>query len=44
MPDETERSTQTFYPSFRHRDARAAIDWLVEALEGNLWSFGTNRP
>ena len=25
-------STQVFYPSFRYRDARAAIDWLVEAL------------
>jgi uncharacterized glyoxalase superfamily protein PhnB len=23
---------QVFYPSFRYRDARAAIDWLVEAL------------
>ena len=34
MPDEThtEKSTQTFYPTFRYRDARAAIDWLVEAL------------
>jgi uncharacterized glyoxalase superfamily protein PhnB len=25
-------STQVFYSSFRYRDARAAIDWLVEAL------------
>jgi uncharacterized glyoxalase superfamily protein PhnB len=23
---------QVFYPTFRYRDARAAIDWLVEAL------------
>jgi len=23
---------QTFYPSLRYRDARAAIDWLVEAF------------
>jgi uncharacterized glyoxalase superfamily protein PhnB len=29
---QTEKSTQTFYPTFRYRDARAAIDWLVEAL------------
>jgi uncharacterized glyoxalase superfamily protein PhnB len=29
---ETAKSTQTFYPTFRYRDARAAIDWLVEAL------------
>jgi uncharacterized glyoxalase superfamily protein PhnB len=25
-------STQVFYPSLRYHDARAAIDWLVEAL------------
>ena len=25
-------STQVFYPALRYRDARAAIDWLVEAL------------
>ena len=25
-------TTQVFYPAFRYRDARAAIDWLVEAL------------
>ena len=25
------QSTQVFYPAFRYHDARAAIDWLVEA-------------
>jgi uncharacterized glyoxalase superfamily protein PhnB len=25
-------STQVFFPTFRYRDARAAIDWLVAAL------------
>jgi uncharacterized glyoxalase superfamily protein PhnB len=29
---QTEKSTQIFYPTFRYRDARAAIDWLTEAI------------
>ena len=27
-----DESTQVFYPTFRYRDARTAIDWLVETL------------
>jgi uncharacterized glyoxalase superfamily protein PhnB len=33
-------SAQVFYPSFRYRDARAAIDWLVDALHERAKAAG----